>query len=346
MTETGAAGSGAIAKRRLGRSDLDVSELGFGTAPLGDLYGVLDDAEAIAAAEGAVRSGMILVDTAPHYGQGLAEHRVGTALRRVGRAQVVLSTKVGRWMSPARGARIDTGFAGGLPFLATFDYSFDGTLRAIEQSLLRLGTDRIEIALIHDVDRRNQGENVEARFREAVAGAWPALARLRAEGVIKAAGIGVNEWEIAERFALACDLDCVLLAGRYSLIEQLSLESFLPLAEARGIGILLGGVFNSGILATGAVPGAKFDYAEAPPAVLERVRRIENICRRHHVLLPVAAMQFPRFHPAIASIVLGAISRAEVERNLAGWRTIVPAALWAELKHEGLIRPDAPTGGA
>lgn len=333
-----------IGQRKLGRSALMVSELGFGAAPLGDLFSLLDDEAAIAAVTSAIESGMTLIDTSPLYGHGLAEHRVGTAIRRAGRDKVVLSTKVGRWMSPARGPWDREGYAGGLPFAATLDYSYDGTMRSLEQSLLRLGTDRIDIALIHDVDRRNHGDAVDQRFREAVSGAWKALDQLRREGVVQAIGIGVNEVEICLRFAAACDMDCLLLAGRYSLLEQGALAELLPLAEARGIGILLGGVFNSGILATGAKPGAKYDYADAPPAILARVAKIEQVCARHGIALPVAAMQFVKHHPAVASVVLGAVTPDEVARNRAGWQVAIPQAFWQDLKAEGLVDASAPTG--
>jgi D-threo-aldose 1-dehydrogenase len=333
----------SIFTRPLGRTGLQVSALGFGCAPLGDLYGPLKEATAVDTIVAAVDSGMTLVDTSPHYGNGLAEHRVGTAIRRVGRDRITLSTKVGRWMTPSSEPAEWGGFSGGAPFAPTIDYSYDGTMRSLEQSFLRLGTERIDIALIHDVDRRNHGDAVDARFAEATAGAWKALASLREQGVIKAIGIGVNEADICMRFAEVCDLDCVLLAGRYSLLEQGALDTFLPLAEKRGIGIMLGGVFNSGILATGAVPGAKYDYENAPEPVLARVRRIEAVCKAHGVPLPVAAVAFVRFHPAVASVVLGGVTPQEVARNLAGWNTPVPADLWQELKAEGLIRSDAPT---
>jgi D-threo-aldose 1-dehydrogenase len=331
-----------IAQKPLGRSGLLVSALGFGCAPLGDLYGKLDEATAVDTVVAGVDSGMTLVDTSPHYGNGLSEHRVGAALRRVGRDRVVLSTKVGRWMTPSREPPVWGGFPGGAPFAPTIDYSYDGTMRSLEQSFLRLGTERIDIALIHDVDRRNHGDAVDERFREATAGAWKALARLREQGVLKAIGIGVNETEICMRFAEVCDLDCVLLAGRYSLIEQGALDDFLPLAQKRGIGILLGGVFNSGILATGAIKGAKYDYEDAPQPVLDRVRRIEAVCKAHGVPLPVAAVAFARAHPAVSSVVLGGVTPVEVQRNLLGWTTPIPAALWADLKAQRLIRPDAP----
>lgn len=333
----------SIAHRSLGRTGLMVSELGFGTAPIGDLYGKLDETVATDTVAYAIESGMSLVDTSPHYGNGLAEHRVGTAIRRAGRERVVLSTKTGRWMTPSHTPPNWGGFLGGAPFAPTLDYTFDGTMRSLEQSFLRLGTDRIDIVLIHDVDRRNHGDAVEQRFKEATAGAWRALERLRSEGVVKAIGIGVNEAEICMRFAEVCDLDCVLLAGRYSLLEQNPLDNFMPLAKERGIGVLLGGVFNSGILATGAIKGAKYDYADAPGDVLERVRRIEAICSAHKVPLPTAALAFARLHPAVSSVVLGGVTPAEVSRNMASWSKVVPDDLWAELKMDGLLRADAPT---
>ena len=334
--------SAGIAIKPLGKSGVAVSELGFGAAPLGDLYALLDDEQAIAAVLVAIDAGMTLIDTSPLYGHGLSEHRVGTAIRRAGRNRVVLSTKVGRVLSPAHAAYDREGYVGGLPFAARFDYSRDGAMRSIEQSLLRLGTNSIDIALIHDLDRRNHGDALDERLRQVLAGAWKALAALKEEGVVRAIGIGVNEAEICARFAAVAEMDCVLLAGRYTLLEQGALANFLPLAEAQGIGVMLGGVFNSGILATGAIDGAKYDYAAATPAIRARVAEIEAIVARHGVALPVAAMQFPRFHPAISSVVLGAVTPLEVARNLAGWHRPVPAALGQDLKRAGLIAADAP----
>lgn len=330
----------------LGRSGLHVSRLGFGAAPLGDLYALLDDASAIAAVESAVAAGINLIDTSPLYGHGLSEHRVGTALRRMaaGRNSVVLSSKVGRVLQPARGAQWDReGYLGGLPFEAQIDYSYDGTMRSIEQSLLRLGTSHLDIALIHDVDRRNHGERWEARFKEALGGAYKALDALRSQGVIRALGIGVNEAPVCTRFAQECRLDVVLLAGRYSLLDQSADDMFFPLAQQQGIGILLGGVFNSGILATGAGPGAKYDYADAPPVFQEKVRQLQAVCARHGVPLASAAMQFAAAHPAVHSLVLGAVTPAEVQRNMASWQAPIPAELWAELRERSLIPAHSPT---
>ena len=332
-----------IEQRALGRTGLMVSAIGFGTAPLGDLYVRLDERQAVDAAVAAAVGGISLFDTSPLYGHGLAEHRLGTALRRVDRNAIILSTKVGRWMSPARGTLESGGYAGGLPFAATLDYSYDGAMRSIEQSLLRLGVSHVEIVLIHDVDRRNHGDAVDARIEEAVSGAWRALVKLRDEGVIRAAGLGVNEADVCVRFAERCDIDCVLLAGRYTLLDQSAADAFLPLSLNRGIGVMAGGVFNSGVLATGAVPGAKFDYAAAPPEMLERTRKLGAICARHGVELPTAAIHFARLHPAVSSVVLGAVSPTEVERNLASWHAPPPPDLWQDLKRERLIPDDTPT---
>jgi D-threo-aldose 1-dehydrogenase len=333
----------ALPRRPLGRTGLQVSALGFGTAPLGDLYGELDDGTAIAAVERALALGVNLVDTSPLYGHGLSEHRCGAAIRRVPRDQVVVCTKVGRWMDPFHGRGDGSGFVGGQPHRAVIDYSYDGTLRSVEQSLLRLGTDRLDLLLIHDVDVWTHGaEAIEDRFREAMAGAYVALDRLRSEGVVKGIGIGVNEAEMCVRFAQAGSFDTMLLAGRYSLLEQPALEHFLPLAQQQGIAVLLGGVFNSGILATGAVKGAKYNYQDAPPDILAKVARIQRVCDAHGVALPTAALHFALGHPAVASVVLGAQSPQEVERNVASLASVVAAALWSDLKAEHLLDAQAP----
>jgi D-threo-aldose 1-dehydrogenase len=333
----------ALPRRPLGRTGLQVSTLGFGTAPLGDLYKRLDDSTAIAAVERAFALGINLVDTSPLYGHGLSEHRCGAAIRRVPRRGVVVCTKVGRWMDPFHGRGNNSGFVGGQPHRAVVDYSYDGTMRSVEQSLLRLGTDRLDLLLIHDVDVWTHGvDAIEDRFREAMTGAYVALDQLRSEGVVAGIGIGVNEAEMCVRFALAGSFDTMLLAGRYSLLEQPALAQFLPLAQQQGMGVLLGGVFNSGILASGAVAGAKYNYQDAPPPILEKVARIQRVCDAHGVALPTAALHFALAHPAVASVVLGAESPEEVERNVAGLSRAVPAALWADLKAEHLLDAEAP----
>jgi len=333
----------ALAPRPLGRCRLPVSTLGFGGAPLGDLYAHLDEATAVATVEAAIAGGVTLFDTSPLYGHGLSEHRIGAALRRVPREGLVLSTKVGRVAEPFAGRGDGSGYRGGLPHGLRFDYSYDGAMRSLEQSALRLGVDRIDIVLIHDVDVWTHGAAlIEQRFAEAMNGAYRALERLRASGAVKAIGVGVNEADMCERFARAGDFDTMLLAGRYSLLEQPALASFMPLALEKGIGLMLGGVFNSGILATGPVPGARYNYNPAPPEILARVAAIEAVCTRHGVPLRRAALQFPLGHAAVASLVMGAVSPAEVADQIAELAQPVPAALWAELKAEGLLAADVP----
>ena len=293
--------------------------------------------------ERAFELGINLLDTSPLYGHGLSEHRCGTAIRRVPRQDIVICTKVGRWMDPFHGRGAGSGFVGGQPHRAVVDYSYDGTMRSVEQSLLRLGTDRLDLLLIHDVDVWTHGADaIEDRFREAMAGAYVALDRLRGEGVVAGIGIGVNEAEMCVRFAQAGSFDTMLLAGRYSLLEQPALEHFLPLAQQQGIGVMLGGVFNSGILATGPVSGAKYNYQDAPPEILAKVARIEGVCSAHGVALSTAALHFALGHPAVASVVLGAQNPQEVERNVAALSSEVPSALWTDLKAEHLLDADAP----
>jgi len=268
-----------------------------------------------------------------------------------GRDGVVLSTKVGRWMDPrtAGGSAVGEGvaapgFAGGLPHRSILDYTYDGAMRSYEQSLLRMGTNSIDILLIHDVDVWTHGiDGVEARFREAMNGAYRALERLRSEGAVKAIGVGLNEAEMCTRFARAGDFDVVLLAGRYSFLEQPALDEFLPLALEKGIGVMLGGVYNSGILATGAVKGARYNYKEAPAEILQKVGRIEAVCRAHNVALADAALHFALAHPAVSSVVLGAENPDEVLRNVSSLARAVPPSLWADLKAEGLLAEAAPT---
>ena len=317
-----------IPTRKLGRTGLDVTVLGFGAAPLGDIYEVLDDATAIATVEAAAAAGITLFDAAPLYGQGSAEHRVGTALRRRPAGSFVMSTKVGRLLTPApEGRTKTTRYVGGLSFNVVHDYSYDGAMRSHEQSLHRLGLPKVDILLIHDADAWSHGpEEGPKRYREAMSGAYKALEKLRAEKVIKGIGIGVNDPVYAARYLREGDFDCLLLAGRYTLLEQPALQEVLPIAQQKGVGVMLGGVFNSGILATGAISGAKYNYTPAPPEILDRVRRIERVCAGHGVPLPVAAMHFSLAGPAVSSLVLGTVTPDEVKRNVAAISAAVPAA--------------------
>ena len=334
-----------FARRKLGRTALSVTPFGFGTAPLAGFRTAIPEADAVGTIDAAYEAGVRLFDTSPYYGYGRAELRLGAALRDRPRDSLVVSTKIGRWMTPVpRGSTIEGMRQGGLNFYPTFDYSYDGVRRSLDQSLLRLGMDRVDIVFIHDVDFWTTGDRLilEARFAETMNGAYRALAELRSQGVIGAIGVGLNEADMSARFVRAGDFDCVLLAGRYTLLEQQALDDFLPLCEQRGVGVVLGGPLNSGILATGARQGAKYDYADAPAGVLNRVARIEAVCARHNVPLAAAALQFPLAHPAMAAIIPGAVSKAELAENLAHLRRPIPAALWAELVVLGLLDPRAP----
>jgi D-threo-aldose 1-dehydrogenase len=332
--------------RVLGKSGVEVTILGMGGAPLGNMYRAFPDAQARATLEACHDAGIRYFDTAPLYGFGLSEHRLGEALRGRHREDLVLSTKVGRLLRPGDPARLDHGqFKGGLPFAQVYDYSYDGVMRSLEDSLQRLGTWRIDVLLVHDLDVWTHGSEDARRERVAqfMAGGYRAMIELREQGAVRAIGAGVNETAACRDLAERGDFDCFLLAGRYTLLEQAPLDDFLPLCERRNIALIVGGAYNTGILATGAIPGAYFQYAPAPPEIMERVRRIEAVCARHGVRLPSAALQFPLGHPAVATVALGMRAPEEVSQNVEIFEPAIPADFWAELKHEGLLRGDAPT---
>ncbi|MCA3640803.1 MAG: aldo/keto reductase [Hyphomicrobiales bacterium] len=311
-----------------------LSPLGLGTAPLGGLYSPVSDDDAHRVIEAAWAHGVRFFDTAPMYGNGSAERRLGAALQGKPRDSYVLATKVGRLLRlPSAPKGEDAYYKGTPPERPVFDFSYDGVMRSFEESLARLGLDRIDILHIHDPD---------AHEAEAMAGAYRALDRLRAEGAIKAVGAGMNQWEMLARFAEAGAFDCFLLAGRYTLIDQSALATLLPICERRGVRIIAGGVYNSGLLAD-PKPGAKFNYDDAPPEMIARAHRLATVCRSHGVQLKAAAIQFPAFHPAVKSILTGARSVAELNENVAMTEAAISAELWDELKSEGLIAKDAPT---
>ena len=333
-------------KRKLGRSGVEVTIMGFGGAPLGNMYAEFSDERARAAVRACYDAGIRFFDTAPLYGFGLSEHRVGEALRGLDRASFVLSTKIGRLLRPVEPERVDrTQFKTPMPFAGVYDYTYDGVMRSFEDSLQRLGVHRIDVLLAHDIDVWTHGSEAARRERvdELMGGGYRAMRKLRDEGVVRAIGAGVNEAEACRDLAERGDFDGFLLAGRYTLLEQAPLESFLPFCEQRGIGLIIGGAYNSGILATGATKGAWYNYQPAPPEIIERVRRIEAVCARHQVSLASAALQFPLGHPVVATVSVGVRAPEEVERNLATFAPAIPADFWAELKHEGLLRQDAPT---
>ncbi|MCE2521641.1 MAG: aldo/keto reductase [Rhodobacteraceae bacterium] len=332
---------------RLGNGGLSFTELGVGTAPLGNLYRAISDETAHSMLDLAWDSGLRYFDTAPLYGFGLAETRLNRLLRGKPRNSLTLSTKIGRILhATAPETRDGIGKWFEVPSRQEiYDYTYDGVLRSLEFSLERLGMDRVDILYAHDLDIFNHGsrEALDNRLKEFMAGGYRALSEMRDQGVIRAFGAGLNEWEPCQWLAERGDFDIFLLAGRYSLLEQDALSSFLPLCVDRGIGIVIGGPYNSGILATGPREGAFYNYDPAPQRILERVGRIEAVCASHRIKLAEAALQFPIRHPAVVSVIPGGQGIEEMETNLAAAQASIPTELWAELKSEGLMRADAPT---
>ncbi len=327
-----------------GRTGLEVTAFSFGAAPIGNIFRPIPEDTSVAMVETAWDAGVRHYDTAPMYGHGLSELRTGHALRWKRRDDFVLSTKVGRLLRPARRETIDFApWNDAAPFRLEFDYTYDGTMRSVEDSLQRLALERIDILYIHDIDRFTRGDEQPEVFAAAMDGCWKALENLKLQGVVGAIGVGVNEWEVCQAALEARDFDCFLLAGRYTLLEQESARTFLPMCVERGAAVVVGGGFNSGILATGAREGAKYNYAPAPADVMARVARIEAVCAAHDVPLPAAALQFVVAHPAVASFCAGTRTVEQMERNLAWFSHPVPADFWAELREERLIARDAPT---
>ncbi|MCY3897802.1 MAG: aldo/keto reductase [Caldilineaceae bacterium] len=312
-----------IQNAQVGTTGLQVTRLGMGTAPIGNLYEPLNDAEALETVQRSYEHGIRFFDTAPLYGAGEAERRLGAALRGVPRDEVIIQTKVGRIIRPDRSIY--------------FDYSRDGVMKSFEDSLERLGMDRVDILLVHDPDY----ENAEAHHRQSLDEAFPTLLDLRAQGVIGAVGAGMNQWEMEWEFAKNVDVNCFLLAGRYTLLEQTSLD-FLDWCTKNDVSIFLGGVYNSGILATGPIPGAKYDYEDAPEEILTKAGSLQEITTKYGVPLHVAALHFAGAHPAIASLVIGSATAAEADDNRTIWDVKAPAAMWQELQDSGLIAAEAP----
>ncbi len=326
-----------------------LTRMGFGGAPLGNLYRKVSENDAQGALSAAWDAGIRYFDTAPQYGLGLSEMRFGETIRHIDRDALTLSTKIGRLLVDCTPDEVTPEAFVDVPQKRiVFDYSYDGVMRSHETSLQRLGVDHVDILLVHDVDTFSHGsrEASDTRVRELFDhGGYRALVELRDAGKVKAIGAGVNEWEVCERLLGLGDFDCFLLAGRYTLLEQEALESFLPLCVERDVAIILGGPYNSGILATGAVAGARYNYVPAPPDILDRVRRIEAICATHGVRLIEAALQFVLGHPAVRTVIPGAVSVAEVKANVAILSRQLPDGLWSDLKSAGLLRADAPTPG-
>lgn len=323
-------------RSRLGQSGVEVTAIGLGGTGLGNIYTAVEEEQALATVAAAHDAGIRYFDTAPAYGSGLGELRLGRALAAHPRDGLAIGTKVGYDLVPQDpGEESTLGFVDALPFRAVTDFSRAAVERSLEQSLDRLGVDRLDVVYIHDPDERSH-------FEWAMAEAYPLLDGLRAEGTIGAIGVGMNGWRLLESFARAGEFDCFLLANRYTLLEQEPLATFLPLCVERGISVIAGGPFNSGILATGAVDGARYDYQPAGAEILARVRALETVAAAHAVPLAAAALQFPLGHPAVVSVIPGARSPAELRQNYALMAHPIPAAFWAELRDRALIDPAAP----
>lgn len=334
-----------LAINKLKRSQIALSEIGFGGAPLGNLYQSLDNATALQCVSTALANGINYFDTAPLYGHGLSERRIGLALNESNRESWCISSKVGRLLKACDlGDSADAGlYQQAPPFHAHYDYSYDGAWRSVEQSLQRLGCNYLDIVYIHDIDYWTHGTAQVNVYSEALNGANRALLEMREQGLIKALGLGVNEWQVCEQFLADSDPDCFLLAGRYTLLEQEALKSFLPACEQRAVDIIIGGPYNTGILATGAIAGAYYNYSPAREEILAKVRAMEAICNDFSVSLAAAALRFPLLHPAVASVIPGARSAKEVVNNLSLIQADIPSELWDTLKDKGLLQRDAPT---
>lgn len=324
-----------------------ISPLGLGCASLGNLYRPISDEQAHETVAAAWDAGLRFFDTAPYYGLGLSERRLGDALRERTRSDYVLSTKVGRILEPDNSvnfADIRYGFATTMPFKVRYDYSYDGVMRSFEASLQRLGLSRIDVLLVHDIGEAAHGDGNAAHFEELVGGGYRALDDLRSAGDISAIGLGANEWQVCSDAMQIGQWDCFLLAGRYTLLEQEPLHKFLPQCEAHGAKVILGGVYNSGILATGTrTSGAvHYDYVPAPKEIIDRVSRIENICEQHGVPLAAAALQFPLAHPVVQSVIPGIDNPERVHETRRLFELSIPDAFWESLVDDDLIDRLAP----
>lgn len=329
----------------LGRTGLTLSRIGFGGAPIGDIRKTPTQADAHALLQAAWDAGIRYFDTAPFYGSGLSERRVGDFLRAQNRDDYVLSTKVGRLLEPDRAYALEKwGSPTALPFRPVFDFSYDGIMKSFEQSLQRLGLERIDILLLHDIGRFSQRDNHERTWQQATTGGGiRALEALRDQGLVRAIGAGVNEWPVIDALLDQARFDVFLLANRYTLLDQEVIDTLLPRIEREGVGIIAGAPLNSGILLSGAVPGAIYDYGPAPEAVLERTRRIEAVVRRHGVSLLRAALNFPLGHKGVTSLIPGPASADQLADNIGHLSADIPPALWEELRAEGLIHPASPS---
>lgn len=321
---------------------LAVSRLGLGCAEIGNLHRAIDEVAARATLDAAAAAGMNFFDTAPGYGSGLSELRTGAFVRDHAAAAPILSTKVGRYLVAGANSGRREFFAAPLPFEGRFDYSYDGVMRSFDQSLLRLGVDKVDILFVHDLDTPNHGAELARHYRAMMDGGLRALAELRDGGAVRLIGVAVNEPAIGARMLAEAAFDVALLASRYTLLDQSALDDFLPVCAARGVRVVAGGVFNSGILATGARQGARYDYVAADAMISARVAALEAVCGRHGVALPAAAIQFVLAHPLVASVLVGTSRPERIAGYAAAFTEAVPAGFWTELRAAGLIDDRAP----
>jgi len=338
-----------IEKRKLGRTDVTVTELGFGGVPLGELFERVSEAQGQETLQAAWDVGVRYFDTAPFYGYGKSEHRIGRFLCEQRRKEFVLSTKVGRVLRAARDLdSFDQDmWAGGLPFDWAFDYSYDGIMRSYEDSLQRLGLNSIDLLLIHDLDYgfHTTEEQVTASLAQVYTSGWRALDELRASGQIKAVGAGLNKLGMVPRFLDMVDLDFFIIAMPYTLLDQDALDAEFPKCAGQDVSVVIGSVFASGILATGPSESALYAYAPASAEIREKTRRIEIICQQHNTPLAAAALQFPLAHPIVCAVIPGAHKPEHIRSNFKFFQHSIPDDVWTELKAEGLLREDAPTPG-
>jgi D-threo-aldose 1-dehydrogenase len=346
-----------IERRRIPKTDLQLTVLGLGTAPLGGMYAAVSMLDGEATVAAGIDLGLRYFDTAPMYGLGKSEHVLGHALIKHAEAdpgfEFVLSTKVGRLLVTDRPGRhlketapkneLDSGWHGAFRFQEYFDYGYDAVMRSFDDSQQRLGMPKIDILNVHDIGRTTHGARHDHHWNALTSGGgFRALSELRAAGLIKAIGLGVNEWEVVREALDYIDLDCCLLAGRYSLLEQTALDSLLDVCARRQIGVIIGGAFNSGILVAHLGAHRKFNYGDAPKAVVEKTERLRRVCEQFAVELPAAALQFPLAHPAVVSVIVGSRTAAEINQAVRWQQQPIAEDLWAELKRQGLMEAGAP----
>ena len=330
-------------QKKLGKSNIKISSIGFGGAEIGDLYEKLQDDLCNEVLKSSFQAGINFYDTSPFYGYGLSETRLGNYLSSINRDDFILSTKVGRYLTPEDPSKIDRGiWKGGLNYVPNFDYTYDGVMKSFDQSLTRLKLSKIDVCLIHDVDKWTHGEEMEKKFKIAMEGAYVALSELKSQKVIGAIGVGVNETAMCTRFAKAGDFDCMILAGRYTLLEQGGLNDFFPLAIEKNIGVILAGVFNSGILAKGVNASSTYDYAKIPEHVADKYFKIEKVCNEFNIPVAAAALQFCNANKAVSTMILGMDRPAQIQENIDYLNYKIDKEFWIKLIKENLIDPNSP----